>query len=44
MLKDSFEVFVAETEGKMADLIVFKMEHNYCYIDNIVVAKEEGRE
>jgi ribosomal protein S18 acetylase RimI-like enzyme len=40
-LKDGFEVFVAEDEGKMVGFIVFKMERDYGYIDNIVVAKEE---
>lgn len=40
-LKDGFEVFVAEDEGKMVGFIVFKMERDYAYIDNIVVAKEE---
>jgi ribosomal protein S18 acetylase RimI-like enzyme len=40
-LKDGFEVFVAENEGKMVGFIVFKMERDYGYIDNIVVAKEE---
>jgi len=40
-LKDGFEVFVAEDEGKLVGFIVFKMEHDYGYIDDIVVAKEE---
>lgn len=40
-LKDGFEVFVAEDEGKMVGFIVLKMERDYAYIDNIVVAKEE---
>ena len=40
-LKDGFEVFVAEDEGKLVGFIVFKMERDYGYIDNIVVAKEE---
>jgi len=40
-LKDGFEVFVAEDEGKMVGFIVFKMERDYGYVDNIVVAKEE---
>lgn len=40
-MKDGFEVFVAEDEGKMVGFIVFKMERDYGYIDNIVVAKEE---
>jgi len=43
-LKDDFEVFAAEDEGKLVGFIVFKMEHNYGYIDNIVVSKkEQGR-
>jgi ribosomal protein S18 acetylase RimI-like enzyme len=42
-LKDGFEVFVAEAEGKIVGFIVFKMKRNYGYIDNIVVAKEEQR-
>ena len=40
-LKDGFEVFVAEDEGKMVGFIVFKMERDYGCIDNIVVAKKE---
>jgi len=40
-LKDGFEVFVAEDEEKMVGFIVFKMERDQGYIDNIVVAKEE---
>jgi len=40
-LKDGFEVFVAEDEEKLIGFIVFKMERDYGYIDNIVVAKEE---
>jgi len=40
-LKDGFEVFVAEDEGKVVGFIVFKMEPDYGCIDNIVVAKEE---
>jgi ribosomal protein S18 acetylase RimI-like enzyme len=40
-LKDGFELFVAEDEEKIAGFIVFKMERDYGYIDNIVVAKEE---
>jgi ribosomal protein S18 acetylase RimI-like enzyme len=42
-LKDGFEVFVAEDEGKLVGFIVFKMERDYGYIDNIVVSKEEQR-
>jgi GNAT superfamily N-acetyltransferase len=40
-LKDGFEVFVAEEKGKMVGFIVFKIEHDCGYIDNIVVVKEE---
>jgi ribosomal protein S18 acetylase RimI-like enzyme len=40
-LKDGFEVFVAEDEGKLVGFIVFKIKCDYGYIDNIVVAKEE---
>ena len=40
-MKDGFEVFVAENEGKMVGFIVFKTEPEVGYIDNIVVAKEE---
>jgi len=40
-LKDGFEVFVAEDEGKMVGFIVFKMERDSGCIDNIVVVKEE---
>jgi ribosomal protein S18 acetylase RimI-like enzyme len=44
-LKEGFEVFVAETEGRIVGFIVFKMERYYGYIDNIVVAKEkQGKE
>jgi ribosomal protein S18 acetylase RimI-like enzyme len=40
-LKDGFEVFVAKDEEKIVGFVVFKMEPDYGYIDNIVVAKEE---
>jgi ribosomal protein S18 acetylase RimI-like enzyme len=40
-LKDGFKVFVAEDEGEIVGFIVFKMERDYGYIDNIVVAKEK---
>ena len=40
-LKDGFEVFLAEEEGEMVGFVVFKMERDHGYIDNIVVAKEE---
>ena len=41
VLKDGFEVFVAEDEGKIVGFIVFRMEPKYGYIDNIIVAKEK---
>jgi ribosomal protein S18 acetylase RimI-like enzyme len=40
-LTDDFEVLVAEAEGKLVGFIVFKMERDYGYIDNIVVSKKE---
>jgi len=40
-LKNGFEVFVAKAEAKIVGFIVFKMEHGYGYIDNIVVSKEK---
>jgi hypothetical protein len=40
-LKDSFEVFVTEDEGKTVGFNVFKMESHYIAIENIIVAKEE---
>lgn len=42
-MKDGFEVFVAEDEGRLVGFIVFKMEHNYGHIDDIVVSKTEQR-
>ena len=42
-LKDGFEVFVAEDEGRIVGFIVFKLKRNYGYIDNIVVAKDEEK-
>ena len=38
---DGFEIFVAEEKGKIIGFIVFKTEHEYGCIDNIVVAKEK---
>ena len=40
-LKDGFEVFVAETEGRLVGYIMFKIEGDSGYIDDVVVAKEE---
>jgi GNAT superfamily N-acetyltransferase len=42
-LKDGFEVFVAEEKEKMLGFIVFKVDHDYGYIDNILVAKKEQK-
>ena len=40
-LKDGFEVFVAEFEGKVIGFIVYNMEAYDDNIDNVVVAKKE---
>ncbi len=40
-LKDGFEVFLAEDDNKVVGYMMFKVEENYGYIDDIVVAKEE---
>jgi ribosomal protein S18 acetylase RimI-like enzyme len=40
-LKNGFEVCVAEDDAKIVGFIVFKMEHDYGYIDNIVVSKQK---
>jgi len=40
-LKEGFEVFLAEDEGKMAGFIVFKTDLGCGYIENIVVAEEK---
>jgi len=42
-LKDGSEVIVAEKNGKVVGFIVFKMEFDHGYIDNIDIAKEEQR-
>jgi ribosomal protein S18 acetylase RimI-like enzyme len=42
-LKDSSEVVVAEKERRIVGFVVFKMERNYFYIDNIDIRKEEQR-
>jgi GNAT superfamily N-acetyltransferase len=42
-LKDGSEVFVAEKDRRIVGFIVFKMERDYVYIDNIDVRKEEQR-
>ncbi len=43
-LKDGYEVFVAEDEERIVGFIVFKVESNHGYIDNIVVAKEKQKQ
>lgn len=40
-LKDGCEVFLAEDGGKMVGYMMFKVEGDSGYIDDIVVAKEE---
>ncbi|MDQ1278850.1 MAG: family N-acetyltransferase [Thermoproteota archaeon] len=40
-MKDGFEVFVAEDERGILGFIVLKMECEYGYIDNIIVAKDK---
>ena len=40
-LKDGFEVFLAEDDGRAVGYIMFKVEGDSGYIDDIVVAKEE---
>jgi ribosomal protein S18 acetylase RimI-like enzyme len=42
-LKDGFEVFLAEDEGRLVGYMMFKVEGDPGYIDDIVVAKEEQR-
>jgi ribosomal protein S18 acetylase RimI-like enzyme len=42
-LKDDFEVFLAEDEGRLVGYMMFKVEGGSGYIDDIVVAKEEQR-
>jgi ribosomal protein S18 acetylase RimI-like enzyme len=41
VLKDGFEVFVAEDKGKIVGFIAFKVEEDAGFIDNLVVAKKE---
>ena len=44
MLKDGFEVFVAEEKDRLVGYIMFKVDGDSGYIDNIVVAKvEQGK-
>lgn len=42
-LKDGFEVFLVEDEGRLVGYMMLKVDGDYGYIDNIVVAKEEQR-
>jgi ribosomal protein S18 acetylase RimI-like enzyme len=42
-LKDGSEVVVAEKERRIVGFIVFKMERDYAYIDDIDIRKEEQR-
>jgi ribosomal protein S18 acetylase RimI-like enzyme len=39
-LADGFCIYLAENEGNVVGFIVFKVENNYGYIDNVVVAKK----
>jgi ribosomal protein S18 acetylase RimI-like enzyme len=41
LLKGDFEVFVAESEGKVVGFIVYNMKISDDNIENVVVAKEE---
>lgn len=43
LLKDGFEVFVAECEGKIVGFIVYNMKSSDDNIDNVVVTKKEQR-
>ncbi|MCW4045087.1 MAG: GNAT family N-acetyltransferase [Candidatus Bathyarchaeota archaeon] len=42
-LTEGFEVFMAEIEGKIVGFTVFKIERDYGYIGNIVVARVRRR-
>jgi len=42
-LKDGLEIIVAEKNGRIVGYIVFKMESDHCYIDNIDIVKDEQR-
>jgi ribosomal protein S18 acetylase RimI-like enzyme len=42
-LKDGSEVIVAEKNGKIVGFIVFKIESDHGYIDNIDIVKDEQR-
>ena len=41
ILKDGFEVFLAENEGRLVGYMMFKVEGDSGFIEDIVVAKEE---
>ncbi len=40
-MKDGFEVFVAEDEGRLVGYMMFKAEGDSGYIDDVVVARQE---
>jgi ribosomal protein S18 acetylase RimI-like enzyme len=40
-LKDGSEVIVAEKNKKIVGFIAFKMEYDYCYVDNIDITRDE---
>ena len=42
-LKDGFEVFVAETDGKLSGFLFFQVNANCGYIDDIVVSRTDQR-
>ena len=41
MLKDGFEVFLAEDDHRIVGYMMFKIDGDSCYIDDIVVHKEK---
>lgn len=42
-LRDGSEIIVAEKNRKTVGFIVFKLECDYCYIDNIDITRDEQR-
>jgi GNAT superfamily N-acetyltransferase len=42
-LKDGFEVVVAERNGRVVGFIVFSLNHDFAYIDDIDITKREQR-
>lgn len=42
-LKDGSEVIVAEKNRKIVGFIVFKMEYDHCYIDNVAITRDDQR-